>query len=42
MARPDFWDNQEKAQKTIAALKPLNGLLKPFKKSSNPPTILGL
>ena len=30
MARPDFWDNQEKAQKTIAGLKPLNGLLKPF------------
>ena len=30
MGRPDFWDNPEKAQRTIQALKPLNGLLKPF------------
>lgn len=30
MGGPDFWDNQEKAQQTINALKPLNGLLKPY------------
>jgi peptide chain release factor 2 len=30
MAAPGFWDNQEKAQQTIQALKPLNGLLKPY------------
>lgn len=27
---PSFWDNPEKAQQTIAALKPLNALLKPY------------
>lgn len=27
---PGFWDNQEKAQKTIAAQKNLNALLKPY------------
>lgn len=30
MEDPDFWNNQETAQETISALKPLNGLLKPF------------
>jgi peptide chain release factor 2 len=30
MAGPGFWDNQEKAQATIAELKSLNGLLKPL------------
>lgn len=31
MGGPGFWDNQEKAQQVIAATKPLNGFLKPFK-----------
>ncbi len=30
MAQPGFWDNQEKAQATIAELKALNALLKPL------------
>jgi peptide chain release factor 2 len=30
MGQADFWDNLEKAQQTIAQLKPLNGLLKPY------------
>ncbi len=30
MAQPGFWDNQEKAQATIAELKSLNALLKPL------------
>src|SRR5947209_11626307 len=30
MGQPTFWDNQEKAQKTIRQIKPLNALLKPF------------
>ena len=30
MGEPNFWDNPEKAQKTIAQLKPLNALLKPY------------
>jgi peptide chain release factor 2 len=30
MGEPNFWDSQENAQKTIQALKPLNGLLKPY------------
>ncbi len=30
MGQADFWGNQEKAQQTIQALKPLNALLKPF------------
>jgi peptide chain release factor 2 len=30
MGEPSFWDSQENAQKTIQALKPLNGLLKPY------------
>lgn len=30
MGEPGFWDNQEAAKKTINALKPLNGLLKPY------------
>lgn len=30
MGTADFWNNQEKAQQTITALKPLNGLLKPY------------
>jgi peptide chain release factor 2 len=30
MGAADFWDNPTKAQKTIASLKPLNGLLKPY------------
>jgi peptide chain release factor 2 len=30
MAAPDFWDHPEKAQSVIAALKPLNAMLKPF------------
>jgi peptide chain release factor 2 len=30
MGQPNFWDNPEKAQQTIAQLKPLNGLLKPY------------
>jgi len=35
MGQPNFWDNQEKAQQTIAALKPLNGLLKPYQELSD-------
>ena len=27
---PDFWTNQDKAQKTIQAQKTLNALLKPY------------
>jgi peptide chain release factor 2 len=30
MGAANFWDNAEKAQKTIQSLKPLNALLKPF------------
>lgn len=30
MGEPGFWDNQERAQEIITALKPINGLLKPF------------
>ncbi len=30
MGEPGFWDNQEKAQKVINQLKPLNGLIKPY------------
>jgi peptide chain release factor 2 len=30
MGQPTFWDNQDKAQKTIKQIKPLNALLKPF------------
>jgi peptide chain release factor 2 len=30
MASPTFWDNPEKAQKTIQEIKPLNALLKPY------------
>jgi peptide chain release factor 2 len=30
MGRPNFWDNQEKAQQVIGQLKPLNALLKPY------------
>ena len=30
MEAPDFWNDQEAAQKTIAELKTLNGLLKPY------------
>jgi peptide chain release factor 2 len=30
MAVPGFWDNAEKAQRTIQQLKPLNAILKPF------------
>ena len=30
MGEPTFWDNQEKARKTIQQLKPLTGLLKPY------------
>src|SRR5262249_55516717 len=30
MAKPDFWDNQEKAQQTIQELKQVNGLLTPY------------
>lgn len=30
MEKPDFWDNQEKAQEVIAQLRPLNGTIKPF------------
>jgi peptide chain release factor 2 len=30
MGQASFWDNQEKAQETIQALKPLNALLKPY------------
>jgi peptide chain release factor 2 len=30
MAEPAFWSNQETAQQTIAQLKPLNHLLKPY------------
>jgi len=30
MGAANFWDNQEKAQATIAQMKPLNGTLKPF------------
>ena len=34
MGEPGFWDRQEQAQKTIQALKPLNGLLKPYEELS--------
>lgn len=30
MGEPGFWDNQEKAQQTIALMKPLNNILKPL------------
>lgn len=30
MGEPTFWDNQDNARKTIQALKPLNGLIKPY------------
>jgi len=30
MGEPNFWNNQENAQKTIQAIKPLNALLKPY------------
>jgi peptide chain release factor 2 len=30
MAKPGFWDNPDKAQQTIAELKPLGALLKPY------------
>jgi len=30
MGEPGFWDNNEKAQKVIQQLKPINALLKPF------------
>jgi peptide chain release factor 2 len=30
MSEPTFWDNPESAQRTIQAIKPLNGLLKPY------------
>lgn len=30
MGEPAFWDSQERAQKVIAQLKPLNALLKPY------------
>jgi peptide chain release factor 2 len=30
MGEPSFWDNQDNAKKTIQALKPLNGLIKPY------------
>ncbi|QDU60598.1 Peptide chain release factor RF2 [Planctomycetes bacterium Pan216] len=30
MEAPEFWDNQEKAQETISALKPIKLALKPF------------
>jgi peptide chain release factor 2 len=30
MSEPTFWDNPDAAQKTIQALKPINGLLKPY------------
>jgi peptide chain release factor 2 len=30
MSHPTFWDNQDKAKKTIQQLKPLNALLKPY------------
>lgn len=30
MGEPSFWDNQDKAKKTIQQLKPLNALLKPY------------
>lgn len=35
MGQPNFWDNQERAQQTIQALKPLNGMLKPFQELSD-------
>ena len=35
MGQPNFWDNPEKAQQTIAQLKPLNGLLKPYEEVSS-------
>src|SRR5438309_2147330 len=30
MGEPGFWDNNDKAQKVIQQLKPINALLKPF------------
>lgn len=30
MGQSNFWDNQEKAQRTIQQIKPLNAVLKPF------------
>lgn len=41
MGQPTFWDNQEKAQQTIAELKPLNGLLNPFEALSSSVQDLG-
>jgi len=35
MGQPNFWDNPENAQKIIAQLKPLNGLLKPYEDLEN-------
>ena len=31
MEKPDFWDNQEKAQEIIQQLKPLNALINPWR-----------
>src|SRR5262245_60424560 len=30
MGQANFWDNPERAQQTIAQLKPINGLLRPY------------
>jgi peptide chain release factor 2 len=30
MSAPDFWDDQDKARATVARLKPLNAVIKPF------------
>src|SRR6476659_6422766 len=34
MGEPSFWDNQDKAKKTIQQLKTLNALVKPFEELS--------
>ncbi len=41
MGEPSFWDNQDVAQKTIQALKPLNGLLKPYEELNSAVVDLG-
>ena len=41
MGEPSFWDNQDGAKKTIQALKPLNGLLRPYEELTGAVADLG-
>lgn len=41
MGESSFWDNQEGAKKTIQALKPLNGLLRPYEELTGAVADLG-